>query len=198
MSNRLYINIKDWHESAKENGVDIQDKEDIAKYIVEGHSPRQIGEWLVALIQNEESPPELLPDAKTLLSTGAREFVYLRLSTMKEQLSYLDNGGNEREIEVRYLNHWGGKLVRDAPSENGAEADEAEHEYESGYATAGDSSYLDNAIRRFHGSVWGHACNALKEIIGSKGDVVSEWEAFKQQGDDWIAERLEAREPEHT
>jgi len=177
MAHRLYINIKDWYDDAKENEISIQDQGDIAKCIIDGDSPHRIGQWLVALIHNEESPPEPLPSAKELLGEGAYHEVLLIIQSHKERVVYRSKSGEEREMLVRSLNHWGGRLLDDSDNE------------EAGYAAIGDSQYLDNAIRRLHSSGWGHVRNALKEIVISGGDVEEEWSTFKQMGDEFISEQ---------
>ena len=186
MNSRLYINIKDWYESAKAAEVDIQTTEDIARLILDGTSPRQVGEWIVALIHNEESPPDLLPSAKELLSGGAYGEVRMLIQTLKERLTIRLENGEERGMTVRRVNHWGGKLVSAPSDETDVDQDAKPYEYESGYAGVGDSRYLENATRRLHGVALGYARNALAEILVGGGDAAEEWSQFKREGDELL------------
>jgi hypothetical protein len=170
----ITIDMTDWEEKALRTEDPPQDEEDLLR-LVKKFGTREAGQMTVVWIERGQSPRELLPTCKCLLSDGAQ----LNISNTVKGLEAIFKVAN-REYRVRrtmaVVSENDDEETEEGTPQLSFEA-EAEippivppHMPEKGWVDAGTPESRENARRYLTKIVPGHVRPRLEEIKVASGD----------------------------
>lgn len=172
---QIVIGIDDWREAALRTEDPPQTRSDVIKLALRLGSPREAAQRTIAWIDGGESPEELLPSCKQMLSDGGR----LNVSHMVEGLKELFEIEG-REYCVRAATAVVSKPEDDQPGEKDPQlsfetdapvkTNPEVNMPDRGYVDAGTPESLENARRYLINIIPGHVRNRLTEIRVAGGD----------------------------